>query len=32
MGGDQDILTAGREAVRMKVRELVATCGSAGQA
>lgn len=32
MGGEQDILTIGRAAVRMKVAELLAVCGSAGRA
>ena len=32
MGGQQDILTAGREAVKQKVKELVTLCGSAGKA
>lgn len=31
MGGSQDILTAGREAVKAKVREILASCGSAGK-
>jgi ketose-bisphosphate aldolase len=32
MGGRQDILTAGREAVKAKVQEIIRFCGSAGQA
>jgi ketose-bisphosphate aldolase len=32
MGGTQDILTAGREAVKQKARELMAQCGSVGKA
>ena len=32
MGGAQDILTAGREAVKQKARELMAQCGSVGKA
>ena len=31
-GGQQDILVAGREAVKQKVKELVTLCGSAGKA
>jgi fructose/tagatose bisphosphate aldolase len=31
-GGPQDILVAGREAVKQKVKELVTLCGSAGKA
>lgn len=32
MGGEQDIMVAGREAVKHKVRELLTLCGSAGKA
>jgi len=32
MGGQEDILTAGREAVKNKVKELVTRCGAAGKA
>jgi ketose-bisphosphate aldolase len=32
MGGEQDVLIAGREAVRQKARELMTLCGSAGKA
>jgi ketose-bisphosphate aldolase len=32
MGGRQDILTAGREAVKAKVQEIIRFCGSAGKA
>ncbi len=31
MGGEEDIMTAGREAVRNKVEELMQICGSAGR-
>jgi fructose/tagatose bisphosphate aldolase len=31
MGSEQDILMAGREAVRRKARELITLCGSAGK-
>lgn len=32
MGGEEDILMAGRQAVKRKVKELVTLCGSAGRA
>jgi fructose-bisphosphate aldolase class II len=32
MGGQEDILAAGREAVKQKVKELVTLCGAAGKA
>jgi fructose-bisphosphate aldolase, class II len=32
MGGREDILMAGREAVKQKARELITLCGSAGKA
>jgi hypothetical protein len=32
MGGSDDVLTAGREAVKRKVRELLAAFGPAGRA
>ncbi len=32
LGGAQDVLVAGREAVRLKARELMMHCGSAGKA
>jgi ketose-bisphosphate aldolase len=32
MGGEEDVLVAGRDAVKRKVKELIELCGSAGQA